>query len=235
MTSSAGSFSWEKKDISGSLFLAATVNTSSGREDYHLVILNRQSVNNFIWTLSSTESIEDDGEHLVLSHTSGFTPTPQSELQPGYNIDEYSCWGIWVFPNPSVLDERNKMLEAVMECAKLAEENSKHATAPQQQQQQQPSPPAPLDTAMGILAGYSIMDQIFPQSQGIVSAPSPSQYAPPPPSQPFSPPYPTPHVLHQEMPANTGIPENAVDGDGGEDILGRLFESARQRGALGGY
>ncbi|KAI5854692.1 hypothetical protein BZA05DRAFT_247697 [Tricharina praecox] len=247
-----GTFSWEKKEISGSLFLAATSNPITGCEDYHLIILNRQSVNNFIWTLSSTESIEDDGEHLVLSHTSGFTPTPKAELQPGYDIDAFSCWGIWVFPNPSVGDERSRMLEAVMLCAKRAEENKKRPQPPQAQPQAPPPPAAaqappapPLNTAPSALGGYSIMDQIFPQSQaqGVISAPSPSQYAPPVPvglagQQTFSPPYPTPQVMHQEMPVdNTGNHQGGNGGGGngaGGDILGRLFENARQRGPVGG-
>ncbi|KAA8900872.1 hypothetical protein FN846DRAFT_909088 [Sphaerosporella brunnea] len=228
---SSDSFSWEKKDISGSLFLAATTHpVYPGEEQYHLVILNRQSVNNFIWTLDSTECIEDDGEQLILSHTSGFSPSPISE--PGYTIDEYSCWGIWVFPNPSVEDERAKMLNGVMYYAKRAEE----CNEAWKQRKNQPAPPAPPpqqaqsgDVEGAPLGGYSILDQIFPQQQQqplVLPQPSPTQYASPPPPQ-FQPPYPNPYVQHQDMPAN-------------DDILGRLFESARQRstpqpGAQMGY
>ena len=115
-----------------------------------------------------------------------------------------------------------------MECARRAEGNSKRPPP-------QPAPPvAPVNTAAETPGGYSILDQVFPQAQAIVSAPSPSQYAPPPPSQTFPPPYPTPQVLHQEMPPNTGGPQSA-GGNGGVDILGRLFEDARQRGLPGGY
>jgi hypothetical protein len=194
------SFSWEKKDISGSLFLCAT-STPSGDEDYHLVILNRQSVHNFIWTLNSTECIEDDGSQLILSHTSGYSPNPS------FTIDEFSCWGIWVFPNPSVEDERGKMLADVMYYAQQAEERKKKKLQP-------PPPPPPQPPQM---SGYSIMDQIFPTRQ-----PSPSQYA----AKPEFPPYPTPQMRHEDMPQN-----------GGGDVLGRLFESARQRSTPqpGGY
>lgn len=162
-TPTTGEFSWEKKELAGSSFLCASYPRPSSSpsspsslsspadddEEYHLIILNRLGMTNFIWTLQSTECIEDDGTYLVFNHTSGFSPLPP---EPGYEkIDDQSCWGIWVFPNPSMADEREKMRESLMECAKKAEERTraqerlkrkqlKEQRKPQPQLQPQPQP-----------------------------------------------------------------------------------------------
>ena len=223
-----GNFAWEKKELAGSSFLCASKSPPSTEEQYHLIILNRLGVTNFIWTLSSTECIEDDGNHLVFNHTSGFSPIPQ---EPGYEIDAQSCWGIWVFPNPSMADEREKMRESLMECARLAEEATKARERLQQQQQQQqqqqappPRPPAASATPEyehnggAPLGGFSIMNQVFgPQAGG-----TPPHYPTPPPPQQYHPP--VQQQQQQYTPASNG-----------SDVLGRLFENARQRGPPGGW
>ncbi|KAF8544116.1 hypothetical protein BDD12DRAFT_110530 [Trichophaea hybrida] len=229
-TAETGEFTWEKKDLAGSSFLCASTSSPSTEEQYHLIILNRLGVTNFIWTLSSTECIEDDGNHLVFNHTSGYSPIP---AEPGYEIDEKSCWGIWVFPNPSMVDEREKMRESLMECARLAEETTKakeRLQQQQQQQQQQAPPPAPPITSStpeyehnggAPLGGFSIMNQVFgPQA----SAGTSPHYSTPPPQQ-------HPPVQQQQQQQQ----QQYTPGPNGNDILGRLFENARQWGPHVGY
>jgi hypothetical protein len=142
-------FAWEKKDLGGTLFLCASSTSSDdSSEQYHLIILNRLGTANFIWTLSSPDGIEENDLHLVLHATSGFCPgTPE----PGYEIDETSCYGLWVYRSDN---DHDRMRDAIMECTRLAAGQKSKSTIVQ-----------PSNGTVPVLSGYSIMNQVFPQQQ----------------------------------------------------------------------
>ena len=232
-TPTTGEFSWEKKELAGSSFLCASYPRPSSSpssspsslpspaddEEYHLIILNRLGMTNFIWTLQSTECIEDDGTYLVFNHTSGFSPLPP---EPGYEkIDDQSCWGIWVFPNPSMADEREKMRESLMECAKKAEERTRaqeRLKRKQLKEQRRPQPP--------------------PQPQSLPQPQPQSQSQPPPPLRQHQQQRPYRPQPPQQLPASAPTPPNYVlDGGApltGYSIMSQVFGVQADGGGEGG-
>jgi hypothetical protein len=209
-----GAFDWEKKDIAGTAFLvSSTSKTSPDREDYHIIILNRRSMNNFFWTLTSSEGIEDSEPHLLLNQNSGYSPIP---VEPGYELEDRTCYGIWMFPSPTAPDEGTRLKQEIMRCAAIAGENNRAlggriAKAETPKAIAPPPPPPPpqprLLTAVpsapqygnendAMLPGYSIMEKVFPQQQQQAAAQS-----------------------------NPSTPLPALNGD----VLNMLLQSTRQR------
>jgi len=202
-----GTFDWEKKDIAGTAFLvSSTSKTSPDREDYHIIILNRRSMNNFFWTLTSPEGIEDSEPHLLLNQNSGYSPIP---VEPGYELEDRTCYGIWMFPSPTAPDEGTRLKQEIMRCAAIAGENNrafeggtvgagtlKAVTPPQPRHFASAAPSAQQNENIATLSGYSIMDRVFPQQQQQATAQS----------NPSTP-----------LPAQNG------------DVLNMLFQSTRQR------
>ena len=164
----AGDFTWENRNERGSMFLCATKEPTSTTEDYHIIILSRWGIGNFIFTLTSAEGLELGEEvHFVLSSECGVTTYKVDNLEP-------LCYGIIMHspPGTSVADQPTRMTKAVLECAaikakELAEKN-----------------PVEIEKGLEVggappeLRGFSILDQVFPSLQN-----APQQVPPPPSTQ----------------------------------------------------
>lgn len=95
---------WEKSSIQGTLFLVSLEAPSPGLHRYAIIILNRLSLDNFIFELMPSADVDLEEEIIVMRAD---------------DADDSVIWGIWLFEEgegSSTAGIRNKVTRKIREC-----------------------------------------------------------------------------------------------------------------------
>jgi hypothetical protein len=97
---------WEKVGIEGALFVCQLIPSHTGAERFSVIILNRRSLENFDWEISSAEDMEITEDFIIVR-------------------GEEKVYGIWIFEEPegSTANARAETANKIHELAVRATES----------------------------------------------------------------------------------------------------------------